>query len=112
MLTAVTEDEGRLDYRVHFMMALLADHTGDVARAMESLKRAVFLSKGFVIGHYYLGVIYHREGDTAIAKRHFKNVIRLLESVPDDQMLEESEGLNAGRLKEIVTARYEELNLV
>ncbi len=102
---------GRLDHRVHFILALLADHSGDVSHAVESLKRAIFLNKNFIIGHYYLGVIFQREGEPNIAKRHFKNVLRLLELVSEDELLEESEGLNAGRLKEIVAGRYQEICL-
>lgn len=111
VLQSHAESEGRLDHRVHFILALLADHSGDIAQAVESLKRSIFLQKNFVIGHYYLGVVYQREGDLGTARRHFKNVMRLLQMIPDSALIEESEGLNAGRLKEIVNARFEEIDL-
>ena len=79
--------------------------------AVESLKRSIFLNRNFIIGHYYLGVIFQREGEADTAKRHFKNVLRLLDMVSEDELLEESEGLNAGRLKEIVTGRFQEISL-
>jgi chemotaxis protein methyltransferase CheR len=110
-LEELSENEGRLDHRVHFLMALIADHSGYVLRAIESLKRSIFLSKNFVVGHYYLGVIYQREGDESVAKRHFKNVLRLLSVLPIDEELEEAEGVTAGRLKEIVESIFEEIDV-
>ena len=111
-LESLAEGAGRLDHRVHFLMALIADHSGLILQAIESLKRAIFLSKNFVIGHYYLGVIYQREGDNAVAKRHFKNVIRLLNTMPANEELEEAEGVSAGRLKEIVESLFEEIDVI
>ena len=110
-LGELSDNDGRLDYRVHFLLALIADHSGYVLKAVDSLKRCIFLNKGFIVGHYYLGVVYQREGDNESAKRSFKNVLRLLEALDDDEQLEEAEGLSAGRLREIVTSLFEEINI-
>ena len=110
-LEALSDNDGRLDHRVHFLRALIADHSGLVLKAIDSLKRAIFLRKEFVIGHYYLGVIFQREGDGNMAKRHFKNVIRLLGELPPKAELEEADGVTAGRLKEIVESLFEEIDV-
>ena len=111
MLERLAEGELRLDHRAHFLLALIADHAGYALRAMESLKRAIFLEKDFVVGHYYLGVICQREGETSEAGRHFKNVLRLLDETPPDLMLDAADGLTAGRLKEIVNSLSVEMEL-
>ncbi len=111
ILEQLAATELRLDHRVHFLYALISDHTGYAMRASESLKRAIFLEKNFVVGHYYLGVICQREGDDGAAKRHFKNVLRLLDDISPDAELEEAEGLTAGRLKEIVRNLFQETEL-
>jgi chemotaxis protein methyltransferase CheR len=109
LLEKLSEGELRLDYRVHFLSALISDHAGYAGRASESLKRAIFLEKNFVVGHYYLGVICQREGEDGAAKRHFKNVLRLLDDLSPDVELEEAEGLTAGRLQEIVKSLFAEI---
>ena len=111
ILEKLAEGELRLDHRVHFLLALIADHAGYALRAMESLRRAIFLEKDFVVGHYYLGVICQREGEIIEAGRHFKNVLRLLDETPPDLMLDAADGLTAGRLKEIVSSLSLEMEL-
>ncbi len=110
-LGELAETDGRLDYRVHFLFALIADHDGYVSKAADSLKRSIFLNKSFVVGHYYLGVIHQREGDIDDAKRSFKNVLRLLDDLRDNRELEEAEGLTAGRLREIVKSLFDEIDI-
>lgn len=111
MLEKLAVGDLRLDYRVHFLSALIADHAGYAMRASESLKRAIFLEKNFVVGHYYLGVICQREGEENNAKRHFKNVLKLLDALPPETSLDESDGLTAGRLQEIVKNLFVEMEL-
>lgn len=111
LLDDLAVGRGRLDHRVHFLKAIVVDHKGQARQATDSLKRAIFLNKNFVVGHYYLGVISQREGDRAAALRHFKNVIRLLDKLPPSQPLEEAEGLSAKWLREMVGGQFEELAL-
>ncbi len=111
MLQRLTEGELRLDHRAHFLSALIADQAGYSIRASDSLKRAIFLQKNFVVGHYYLGVICLREGNNIDAKRHLKNVVKLLDELQPDTELEEAEGLTAGRLSEIVNSLFMEIEI-
>jgi chemotaxis protein methyltransferase CheR len=110
-LTALTMATGKLDYRVHFLRAIVGDQAGKLGEAVRSLKQAVFLNKKFVLGHFYLGVVHERQGDLKSAGRYFRNVLHLLESLPLEQPLEEAEGLTVGRLFEIVEARVKEVAL-
>ncbi|MDJ0762266.1 MAG: CheR family methyltransferase [Myxococcota bacterium] len=102
---------GKLDYRVHFLRAIVADQAGRVQESIRSLKQAIFLNKGFIIGHFYLGVIHQREGQSQASRRSFRNARNLVAKLPNDHLLDEAEGLTAGRLKEIVEARFEEIKL-
>lgn len=108
-LSALAEGQGKLDYRVHFLKAIISDQTGHVQEAIKSLKQAIFLNKVFIIGHFYLGVINQREGQTKIAARSFRNARNLVDKLSPDHLLDEAESLSAGRLKEIVEARFEEI---
>ena len=110
-LSILAEGQGNLDYRVHFLRAIIADQAGHVQEAMKSLKQAIFLNKNFVIGHFYLGVINQREGKIKNASRSFRNARNLVDKLSPDHLLDEAEGLTAGRLREIVDARFEEIKL-
>jgi chemotaxis protein methyltransferase CheR len=110
-LTVMSMSSGKLDYRVHFLRAIVGDQAGKLNEAVRSLKQSVFLNKKFVLGHFYLGVVHERQGDTKSAGRYFRNALNLLESMPLDQPLEEAEGLTVGRLLEIVEARVQEVAL-
>lgn len=110
-LTALSLATGKLDYRVHFLRAIVGDQAGKLSEAVRSLKQAIFLNKKFVLGHFYLGVVQERQGDLKSAGRYFRNVLNLLESLSLDQQLEEAEGLTVGRLLEIVESRVKEVQL-
>ncbi len=108
-LEELAAGKGKLDYRVHFLQAILEDQAGKSSEAIRSLRQAIFLNKKFVIGHFYLGVIHERAGDNRSAEKYFRNVRNLLESLPLEHPLEEAEGLTVGRLLEIVETRSQEV---
>lgn len=100
-----------VDYRVYFLHAIIADQLGKPVESLRSLKQSIFLNRKFVIGHYYLGTIYEREGQHQEAKKHFRNVSRLLAGLENSVQIEDAEGLTVGRLKEITEARLKEMSL-
>lgn len=109
LLDDLASGKGKLDYRVHFLRAIIEDQAGKSSEAIKSLRQAIFLNKKFVIGHFYLGVIHERAGDNRSAEKYFRNVRNLLESLPLEHPVEEAEGLTVGRLLEIVETRSQEV---
>jgi chemotaxis protein methyltransferase CheR len=57
-----------------------------------------------VPGHFALGNLAQRQGDARSAKRCFDNALELLAARRDDEVVPESDGLTAGRLREIILA--------
>jgi chemotaxis protein methyltransferase CheR len=102
---------GKLDHRVHFLRALVADQHDRTGDAIASLRQAIFLNKEFAIGHYYMGVICEREDDVKTAKRCFKNAVELASHFSDDRVLDEGGGITAQVLCEIASERIRELEL-
>jgi chemotaxis protein methyltransferase CheR len=111
LLDELLSDEAKLVPRAHFLQALVHDQGGRPGEAISSLRRAIFLEKEFAIAHYYQGVICGREGDRGTARRCFRNVLALLESVPEETELDEGGNVNSGRLAEIVRERIRENEL-
>lgn len=102
---------GKLDHRVHFLRALVADQHDRTGDAIASLRQSIFLNKEFAIGHYYMGVICEREDDAKTARRCFRNAIDIASRLAPEHVLDEGGGITAGVLGEIAAERVRELEL-
>jgi chemotaxis protein methyltransferase CheR len=80
---------------------------GLLDKALDALKKTVYLDREFVLAHYNLAQIYRRLGDAAAAGRSLQNVQRLLEIKPREQVVPEGDGLIVGRLLELVKGDLE-----
>ena len=73
-----------------------------MAEAALSLRKAIYLDQDFIMAHFALGNLALRQGNARGARKHFDNVLALLDGYQPDEPLPEAEGITAGRLKEIV----------
>ena len=94
----------KLDAAAHYLHAMVLQELGDRAGARAALQCAVYLQPEFTLAHFALGNHARAEARVAEARRHFANAAHLLHGLPADQPVPESEGLTAGRLREIITA--------
>lgn len=94
----------KVDAAAHYLHAMISQELGDREVARRSMQRAIYLDPHLVLGHFALGNLCRNEGKESEAGRHFSNALRLLSESTPEEILPESEGLTAGRLKEIITA--------
>ena len=66
------------------------------------MKRTLYLDPNFVLAHYSLGNCALRQKKFKEAERHFANTRTLLNSYQPNEVLPQSDGLVAGRLREMV----------
>ena len=92
----------RLNPAWHYLRAAILQEQDAVAEAALSLRKAIYLDQDFIMAHFALGNLALRQGNARGARKHFDNVLALLDSYQPDEPLPESEGITAGRLKEIV----------
>ncbi len=64
----------------------------------------LYLDPDFVLAHFALGSLARRQGQASSARRHFANALALLAACPPDAIVPASEGVTAGRLREIIAA--------
>lgn len=100
--TAIAED--KLNPKLHYLHAIILLEFHQLSEAIVSLKRAIYLEPNFVIAYYSLGKIYQQLGNSKSAKKCTENVLTILKTCDQDEILFESEGLTAGRFKEIMNA--------
>jgi chemotaxis protein methyltransferase CheR len=91
----------KLDCAAHYLHAMILAEQGEREAARRSLNRALYLRPEFALAHFALGNLARAQG-RGEANRHFENALQLLRACPADQLLPESDGLDAGRLMEII----------
>ncbi|MHB8580262.1 MAG: CheR family methyltransferase [Ignavibacteriaceae bacterium] len=97
---AVASD--KLAPSLHFLYAIILQESNMLTEAAASLKRAIYLDANFVLSYYALGNIYRHLGNVYNAKRCFENFLLVLKNYGEEETLPESEGLTAGRFREII----------
>ena len=96
-----------LDPASRYLRAVILQELGDPEQARRSLQQALYLHPDFVLAHFGLGNLARRVGKSTDAARHFANALALLEGRAPDDALSQSDGLTAGRLKEILKSLLE-----
>lgn len=87
---------------LYYLYASVLVEQNDLENAELSLKKALYLQSGHIASHLMLGNIMNKQGKSLIASKYFKNAFTLLNQYPDDEIVEETDGLTAGRLKNMI----------
>lgn len=94
----------KLDPRLHYLYATILQENNQLDEAVASLKRATYLDSDFVLSYYSLGNIYQQLGHVKNAKKQYEIVLSILNKCSQEDILFESDGLTAGRFREIINA--------
>ena len=92
----------KLNPALHFLQGMILQEQGAFEDAMRSLKRSLYLDQNFALAHFALGSLALRQGKWIESKKHFENALSLLSAYRAEEILPESDGLTAGRLREII----------
>ena len=91
-------ESDKLDPLFHYLHATILQETGSVQEAAEALKRVLYLDPYHVLAHFSLGNLSNANGKNDEARRHFENAFRLVNGLPKDHVIPQSDGITAGRL--------------
>jgi chemotaxis protein methyltransferase CheR len=86
----------------HYLHGLILQERGHAAAALEAWRRCVYADPRFVLGHYALGSLLARQGQTDRARKSLENVARLLDGRPRDELIPDGDSLTVGGLMELV----------
>jgi chemotaxis protein methyltransferase CheR len=92
----------KLNAGLHYLRSVILQEQGDTEERIAALKRALYLDPNFVLAHFALGNFALQQRNFKEADKHFSNVLGLLADYQPDDVLPQSDGLVAGRLKEMV----------
>jgi len=93
---------------LYFLRASILQELGKSTEAISSLKQAIYINPDYIMGHFTLGNLFIRQGNTKNAERYFNNVLDLLSKCANDDILPaESEGLSVKYIREIIIANMQ-----
>ncbi len=92
----------KLSAGLHYLRAVILQEQGMNDEAAASLKKALYLDQDLVLAHFTLATLEQRKGKVKESQRHFNNALSLLDRYRPDEIIPESDGMFAGRLKEII----------
>lgn len=97
-------DVDKIDPQAHYLLSTVLSEQGKMSEAITALNRTLFLDPNLALAHFLLGNISQTNGKMSETKRHYTNAIKSLDKVKPDEAIAESDGLTAGRLKEIINS--------
>lgn len=92
----------KLEPGYYYLCATVLDEQGQSAEAIKSLKKALFLDHDFILAHFAMGNLHRKQGTSKDSRKHYDNALQLLGGCQLDDILDESEGITAGRLSDII----------
>lgn len=95
----------KLEPGLHYLAATILQELGRLEEATTALKKAVYLDSDFVLAHFALANLARRRGLSQEAERQLNTTLALLNRMPINAPIPESEGLTAGQLKTLIMNR-------
>jgi chemotaxis protein methyltransferase CheR len=99
---AITGD--KLDPGLYYLRAVILQEENRFDEAVTSLKHCLYIDPNHALAYFTMGNLVLHQGDVKFAKRCFDNALALMTACKREDILPESEGLTAGRFREIIQA--------
>ncbi len=87
----------------YHLRAVIQQERGDLQSAIQSLRQTLYADPDYIPAHLMLGMMLGTQGRSAESRRHFETVLRILSSVSDDTTLDETDGIPAGHVRQMVS---------
>ena len=99
----------KLNPAAHFYYALVLEQMGRRRETQESLRRAIYLDRSFIVAHYYLGLILQRMAEPKQALRCFRNALNLLAGMKEEQPIPGATEFSVAELKHLTRMHIDAL---
>ncbi len=87
------------------LLAMAAESRRDLQRAIDAVRRALYLDPGLVMGHAMLVALHTKMGASEEADRARRNALRLLDGVHEETLVRAVEPITAGTLRRALGER-------
>jgi chemotaxis protein methyltransferase CheR len=89
---------------LYYLLAMILQEQKRTDEAIVALNRALYLDPDFVPAHFALGNLAMKSRKTTASRRHFRNAAEILTGYGPEDIVPESGGMAAGKLREIISA--------
>jgi chemotaxis protein methyltransferase CheR len=103
---AIAADKLALD--AYYTLALVLQHQGQHAQAIDAMKKVVYIDRHHVPAHFGLADLYHSNGQLSRALKSLDNARRLLEGQAEDALVSGTEGITVGRLQDVIVRQQQQ----
>lgn len=93
----------------YYLRSTILQEQGHIEESIKSLKRALYLDSNFTMAHFALGILSRKKGKLKESGKHLENALSTLNTLKEGDILPESEGITAMRLKEIIVSTMGEI---
>ncbi len=93
----------------HYLRATILQEQGHIEESVKSLKRALYLDSNFTLAHFALGILSRKKGKLKESGKHLENALSTLNTFKEEDIIPESEGITARRLKDIIVSTMGEI---
>ncbi len=84
---------------MYYLYASFLNEQNDLQESENILKKAIYLNNKHILSHLMLGDIFLKEDKKQLAIKQYGTVVDLLEEYDAHEIVPESEGITAGRIK-------------
>ncbi|MBL1209222.1 CheR family methyltransferase [Geminocystis sp. GBBB08] len=84
----------------HYILSHIADDQGDLQETKRLLKKIIYLEPNFFPAYIELANIYKLENELSYAEKMFKNLLNIINKLPDNQVISDLDNLTVAQLKE------------
>ncbi len=91
-------DTEPMNTKALYFYAHMLMESDELQLAENMLKRLIYLEPDHIMAHYQMGNLARLKNQQKMAVRHFRNVIEILKSMPNEEIVNDSEGITAGRM--------------
>ncbi len=90
--------QDNLNTSAYFLLSIVLIKKGDYPAAIAGLRKLLYADSHLAMGYFQLGNLYRLTMQPRLAKKEYKNCLKLLEKIPENESIELSDGMTAGVL--------------
>jgi len=91
-----------LNPRPYLLKAAVLDEQGLFAQSLQSLHQSLYANPDYLPAHLAIAGIYAKTGKADMARHHYEIAIHVLDTISEDKILEETEGIPAQKMKDMI----------
>lgn len=94
----------------HYLLGVTYQTLGQISKAIEEYKRCVFIDRDCALPHFNLACVYRSSNMREDAMREYRSAFIMLEKLRDDEIVQFSDGITVGMLKQLCLKNIMELS--